>query len=56
MELGWTWKTNKTKKIVRIYFVDEWIEFLKKRVTTEQQFQKKFAMLLTIGSADLTSN
>ncbi len=30
MELGWTWKTNKTKKIVRIYFVDDRIEFKKK--------------------------
>jgi hypothetical protein len=27
MELGWTWKTDKTKKIVRIYCVDDWTEF-----------------------------
>jgi hypothetical protein len=42
----WNLKTEDKEDTLRIYCADDWMES-KKPVTTEQKFQKKFAMLLT---------
>jgi hypothetical protein len=39
-------KTENKEDTLRIYCTDDWMES-NKTLTTEQQFQKKFAMLLT---------
>jgi hypothetical protein len=42
----WYLKTEDKEDSLRIYCTDDWMES-NKTLTTEQQFQKKFAMLLT---------